>query len=146
MNECITLIPTEREQMIIDTASPELSCTEIADILSIEYLVVWRCVHKFKVAVKKNPNRKIEIKSYAPPKAPKRLTEQQKVTLSIEASRQKTIKDLCRIIRFGSYDTVWRFCTKHKLPYKMKWEAKKEKVAVKNSEVFQWEDFENGLF
>lgn len=59
-------------------------------------------------------------------KQPNRLTEEQKVLLTKLACKQKTIADLCRLVKCNSYDVVWRFCTKHNLPYKSKWEAAKE--------------------
>lgn len=69
-------------------------------------------------------------------KQPNRLTEHQKIEITKLACKQKTILDLCRLVKCNSYDVVWRFCTKHKLPYKMKWEAKRERQQTYKAGVF----------
>lgn len=127
---------TVAERVILQAASPELTCYEIAEAANVSYQMVYRCVKKFNIQVKKNYNRKSDGKVYVPPKQINRLTEEQKIQLVKEASRQKTIADLCRLIKCNSYDVVWRFCTKHELPYKMKWEAKKERKQAYKSGVF----------
>lgn len=73
-------------------------------------------------------------------KQPNRLTEEQKVLLTKLACKQKTIADLCRLIKCNSYDVVWRFCTKYNLPYKMKWEVKKERQKQYKSGIFDVEE------
>lgn len=127
---------TTAERVIIAAASPDLTCYQIAEAANVSYQMVYRCVAKFNIEVKKNYNRKSDGKTYKPPKQVNRLTEEQKIQLVKLASKQKTILDLCRLIKCGSYDVVWRFCTKHELPYKMKWEAKKERKQAYKSGVF----------
>lgn len=134
---------TTVEKAVLKAASPNLSADQIADICGQTYHQVYRIVTKFNVQIKKNPNKKREAKVYKEPKQINRLTEAQKILLTKSATTATTIHHLCRIIKCGSYDVVWRFCTKHKLPYKMKWEAKKEKPQSKKNGVFRWEDFEN---
>lgn len=129
------MIPSPTEQAIISAAKPILTCNQIAEVLGFNYLTVWRCVHKYGIVIKTNGNVK-PGKVYTPPKQINRLTEKQKVLLTKSACKQKTILDLCRLIKCGSYDVVWRFCTKHKLPYKMKWEAKKERQQAYKSGIF----------
>jgi len=77
-------------------------------------------------------------------KQPNRLKETQKVKLIKLASRDRTILDLCRLIGCKSYDVVWRFCTKHDLPYKMKWELRKEKEVKKCANVFDVDSLNKG--
>ncbi len=137
------------EKIILKAASPELTCYEIAEAANVSYQSVYRCVAKFNIQIKKNYNKKSEGKVCLPQKQINRLTEKQKILLTKFASKERTILDLCRLVKCGSYDVVWRFCTKYKLEYKMKWELKKEKEEKKERQQevqighFRWEDFEN---
>lgn len=135
---------TTAEKAVLKVASPSLSCMEISEIAGVNYLQAYRCIRKFNLEIKRKNNERKDPKQYTPIKQKNKLTIAHKIELTKSASKDKTIYDLCKLIKCGSYDVVWRFCTKHKLPYKMKWEAKREKPKPK-SNVFRWEDFENSV-